>query len=102
MELNITGLILGAVTFIIIGAFHPLVIKAEYQYGKGIWPVFLLAGIIALVLSVFVETILFSAILGVFGFSALWSIRELFDQERRVKKGWFPVNPKRVNRQKRR
>ncbi len=95
MELNITGLILGAITFIIIGAFHPLVIKVEYHFSKGIWPVFLLIGIIAMVLSVFFEMILFSAILGVFGFSAFWSIGELFKQEKRVEKGWFPANPKR-------
>jgi len=26
--------------------------------------------------------------------SCLWSILELFEQEERVKKGWFPKNPK--------
>ena len=31
---------------------------------------------------------------GVFGFSCLWSIIELFKQHERVEKGWFPANPK--------
>jgi hypothetical protein len=46
---NLTGIIIGLVTFLIIGIFHPLVIKGEY-----------------------------------------WSIGELFQQRKRVEKGWFP------------
>jgi hypothetical protein len=57
--------------------------------------VFLIVGAVALILSVFLESTLWSAILGVFGFSSLWSIRELFEQEERVEKGWFPANPNR-------
>jgi hypothetical protein len=37
---------------------------------------------------------------GVFGFSSLWSIHEIIEQEERVKKGWFPANPKRPLEQK--
>lgn len=37
--MNITGLIVGLVTFLVIGLFHPLVIKAEYYWGrKGLVP----------------------------------------------------------------
>ncbi|MCQ2117643.1 MAG: DUF4491 family protein [Bacteroidales bacterium] len=32
--------------------------------------------------------------MGVVGFSCFWSILELFQQEQRVAKGWFPSNPK--------
>ena len=35
--------------------------------------------------------------LGVIGASLLWGIGELFSQKKRVKKGWFPMNPKRVH-----
>jgi hypothetical protein len=28
----------------------------------------------------------------------LWSIKDLFEQEERVKKGWFLANPKRVKK----
>ena len=36
-----------------------------------------------------------SSIVGVAGASLLWSIGELFEQKKRVEKGWFPMNPKR-------
>ena len=32
-----TGLIIGVATFLIIGLFHPLVIKGEYYFGTRIW-----------------------------------------------------------------
>ena len=36
--------------------------------------------------------------LGIAAFSSLWSILELVKQRERVKKGWFPENPKRKNK----
>ena len=33
--------------------------------------------------------------MGVLGASFLWSVKELFEQEKRVEKGWFPKNPNR-------
>ena len=41
----------------------------------------------------FVENVIVSSILGVFGASFLWSIGELFEQKERVRKGWFPKRP---------
>ena len=38
-----------------------------------------------------------AALLGVLGCSCLWSIQELFEQEKRVEKGWFPANPAKAN-----
>lgn len=89
------GIILGVSVFLIIGLFHPIVIKAEYCFGKGCWWVFALAGVLSCAASLFVRNIIVSAVLGVLGFSCFWSILELFKQEKRVKKGWFPANPKR-------
>ena len=34
-----------------------------------------------------------SPLLSIAGFCALWSIKELFEQEKRVQKGWFVKNP---------
>ena len=65
--MNYTGIIIGLGTFLIIGIFHPIVIKAEYYFGK----------------------------VGVVAFSCFWSILELYEQEKRVARGWFPRNPKR-------
>lgn len=92
--MNVGGLIIGAAAFVIIGVFHPIVIKSEYHIGKRIWPAFLVAGLALIALSLCLQNTTVSAIIGITGFSCLWSIRELFEQEERVKKGWFPRNPK--------
>lgn len=91
--MNFEGLIIGIAAFVIIGVFHPIVIKAEYYIGKKIWPAFLLAGLLLIALSLYIDHITVSAIIGITGFASLWSIHELFEQEERAKKGWFPQNP---------
>lgn len=96
MDLNWTGLILGVVTFFTIGVFHPIVIKAEYYFGaRPTWIFFFIGGVISVVASILVANLIGSTCLGVIGFSFFWSIGELFEQEKRVQKGWFPRNPKR-------
>jgi hypothetical protein len=92
---NLGGLVIGLGTFVIIGLFHPLVIKGEYYLGVRCWWIFLVVGIAAIAGALWVENIIGSAMLGVVGFSSLWSIGEVFHQRRRVEKGWFPRNPKR-------
>lgn len=98
MELNIYGLCIGLATFLIIGLFHPLVIKAEYYLGVKSWWLFLFAGIIFCVASMLVSSMVVSILLGVVAFSSFWSIGEVFQQRKRVEKGWFPANPKRKTR----
>ena len=95
MELNFMGIIIGVATFLVIGLFHPLVIKAEYYIGVKSWWLFLIAGIVAAVVSLLVTNLFASVILGVVAFSSFWSIGEVFAQKKRVEKGWFPANPKR-------
>ena len=90
------GAIVGAAVFIIIGIFHPIVVKAEYYIGVRIWPVFLIIGLSSIGLSLFIDNFVIASILGIFGFACLWSIREIFEQVERVKKGWFPENPQKV------
>ncbi|QGT99892.1 hypothetical protein SYNTR_1299 [Candidatus Syntrophocurvum alkaliphilum] len=91
--MNFTGLIVGAISFLIIGILHPIVIKVEYYFGKHYWPVFAISGLICCIASVLVDNILISIPLAILGFSLFWSIMELFEQEKRVQKGWFPANP---------
>lgn len=93
--MNFTGVIIGIATFLCIGLFHPLVIKGEYYFGTKIWWVFLLAGIMCLCGAVYIQSVTLSSIVSVIGFSCFWSILELFEQKKRVEKGWFPKNPKR-------
>lgn len=91
--MNFTGIIVGFATFLIIGVFHPIVIKAEYYLGTKCWWMFLLSGIIFGAISLIVNNLILSTILGVTAFSSFWSILELFHQKERVRKGWFPEGP---------
>ena len=91
--MNITGIIVGLATFLIIGVFHPIVIKAEYYLGTKCWWMFLLAGIAFGVISLLADNLIIATILGVAAFSSFWSILELIHQKERVRKGWFPEGP---------
>ena len=93
--MNFQGIIIGVISFLVIGIFHPIVIKCEYYFSCRVWPFFLLAGIISIHVSLFIANSILSSALGVLGCSCIWSIRELFEQRDRVAKGWFPANPKR-------
>lgn len=91
--MNLTGLLVGLSTFLIIGIFHPLVIKAEYYIGYKSWVIFALAGVLFSVLSLLADGIILSTIFGVVAFSSFWSILEVYQQRERVRKGWFPAGP---------
>ncbi len=88
--MSFAGIIIGATTFCCIGVFHPIVIKAEYCFGAKCWWAFLLIGMGFVTGSLFVENMILSTCLGVIAFSCFWSITELFQQRKRVDKGWFP------------
>ena len=94
-EYHLAGLFIGICTFLIIGLFHPVVVKAEYYWGTKCWGIFLVLGIAGVVASLSIDNVILSSLLGVFAFSSFWTIKEVFEQEERVQKGWFPKNPKR-------
>ena len=93
-EYHLAGLFIGICTFLIIGLFHPVVVKAEY-WGTKCWWIFLILGIAGVIASLSIDNVILSSLLGVFAFSSFWTIKEVFEQEERVQKGWFPKNPKR-------
>lgn len=93
---NWFGIIVGAASFIIIGIFHPIVIKCEYYFTDRVWPVFLLLGLLSCGASLLVGDDMLSALLGVLGIVLLWCIIELKEQKKRVERGWFPRNPSRA------
>ena len=93
--MNFTGIIIGGSVFLMIGIFHPIVIKAEYYYGTKCWSIFALVGLLTLIGSILISSTVWSVLLGSFAFSCFWSILELFEQKKRVEKGWFPKNPNR-------
>ncbi len=92
---HLLGLTIGACTFLVIGLFHPVVVKCENHSGTRCWWWFLLLGAISLMVSIIVSDIFWSTLLGVVAFSSFWTIKEIFEQQERVRKGWFPRNPKR-------
>ncbi len=95
MAMNFLGIAIGISTFLVIGLFHPVVIKCEYHYGVRCWWWFLVLGVVCVVGSLLLHSVFFSTLLGVVAFSSFWTIKELFEQRERVRKGWFPSNPRR-------
>jgi hypothetical protein len=93
--MNYYGLILGLAAFFLVGLSHPLVIKAEYYYGKRIWWMFLVVGILFSIASCLVTNSTTSIVLGVTGFSFFWSTHEMFKQHKRVIEGRAKRNPNR-------
>ncbi len=92
--LNFQGILAGFAAFVIIGLFHPLVTRLEYAYGKKIWWVLAIPGILFVILSFFL-TQLYSIIAGCLGFAFFWSTAEIFMQHERVCKGRAKRNPNR-------
>lgn len=91
--MTIAGPLIGLATFLVIGLFHPVVIKTEYYFGTKPWWIFLILGLGCIAGALFIDNTILSAIVGVVGFSSLWTILELFEQKKRVDKGWFPKGP---------
>ncbi len=98
--MNFSGLIIAVITFLVIGVFHPIVIKSEYYFGTKCSWAFAIAGAAFILASLYAENSMVSPVLGVVGCSCLWSILEIFEQRERVRKGWFPMNPKRKDEYK--
>ena len=47
--MNITGIAIAVSTFLVIGLFHPIVIKTEYYFGTRPWWVFGFVGVACIV-----------------------------------------------------
>ena len=73
MEIYFTGIIIAFSTFLIIGLFHPVVIKTEYYTGTRYWWTFLISGLACIGSAIFVENVIVSSLLGVLGATLLWS-----------------------------
>ena len=87
-------------------AMHEFWVRAERRIDASLALImasmlWLVGGIVCCVWALFVANIFWSALLGVTGASLLWGIGELFEQVKRVEKGWFPMNPKRKDAYKR-
>jgi len=94
--MNYESIVIGMGTFIIIGVSHPIVIKGEYYFSKKIWVAFLFIGLALLLGALLTQGRILSSLLAVSGFTFLWGIHEVIQQEKRVLAGRFPKNPKRL------
>ena len=65
---NLLGIVIGLATFLIIGLFHPLVIKGEYYFGTKCWWVFAICGVVLAVASYLVAKVIWSSLLAVQAF----------------------------------
>lgn len=97
--MNITGLGLGLFMLFAIGFGFFWVIKVEYFLGAEVWKWVLVVGLLICLASLFMPTFSGSALLGIVGGSVIWGATELPGQEERVRRGLFPANPRRVNRE---
>ena len=86
--MQFAGVILGVVTFLMIGFLHIAVVKIERLWGSHLWPGFLVLGLLFGVASLLVDNVLASALLGVNGFLFAWSGPELKKQKERVEQGY--------------
>ena len=98
MTISFWGLVVGLCTFLIIGLFHPLVIKGYYWFGLKVRAWFAAAGVVTAAVSLLIpaETtvgLVLSIVCGVVSFSCFWSILEVSEQRKRVARGWFPAGP---------
>ena len=75
-QYHLAGVLVGLAAFLIIGLFHPLVIKGEYYFGRKCRWWFLAAGIVLLAACIAVSDIFWSSLLGVAsGASKRWMSR---------------------------
>ena len=90
MSLNFSGLAIGLATFLSMALGRWSVIKAEYYFTKKIWVAYLVSGLALTLFSLILESYVWSVVAGVAAFVLFWGIIEVFEQEKRVEKGWFP------------
>ena len=84
MMLHFTGIVIAISCFLIIGLFHPIVIKTEYYTGTKYWWTFLVAGLASVVAALFVANPVVSAVTGIFSASCLGAVKGLFSKRDRV------------------
>ena len=90
--MNFFGILIGIVTFLIIGLGFPLVIRGERYFGYWAWVYMMSIGFLIIVASLFIKNDRFAVIVGVIGATFVWGSTELKEQAVRAELGWFPFN----------
>ena len=94
--MNLFGFLIGILTLFIIGLGFIWVIRGERYLGLLWWPYFMGAGIVFVVISLFITSVWVSALLGVFGASLIWGSTEFKEQAIRTELGWYPFRAKKI------
>jgi hypothetical protein len=94
--MNFFGFFIGLITLVVIGMGFIWVIRGERYLGHLWWPYFMGAGILMIVISLFISNPWGSAILGVIGGSFIWGSTEFKEQAVRAEFGWYPFNAKKL------
>jgi hypothetical protein len=94
--MNLTGLVLGLTTLLIIGLGFIWVIRGERYFGYLWWPYVMGLGILLVIVSLFVSSLWTSALLGAFGASLIWGATELKEQAIRAEVGWYPFHARKI------
>ncbi|MGA2545417.1 MAG: DUF4491 family protein [Rectinemataceae bacterium] len=92
--MSLFGPLVGILSLFVIGLGFFWVIRAERSLGWRWWYVFMAAGLVLVLLSIFAASPLLSCILGIAGASLAWGSTELKAQAARVRLGWYPANPR--------
>jgi len=94
--MNSFGILIGLITFIIIGLGFPLVIHGERYFGYWAWVYMMSLGIFIILASLFIQNDWSSVIVAVVGATFVWGSTELKEQAVRAELGWFPFNENKV------
>ena len=94
--MNFFGPTLGIFTLFIIGLGFIWVIRGERYFGYLWWPYVMGLGVLLIIISLFVNNLWISALLGVFGASLVWGSTELKEQAVRAEIGWYSFNGKKI------
>jgi hypothetical protein len=94
--MNFFGFALGISTLFIIGLGFVWVIRGERYFGYLWWPYVMSFGVLLVIVSLFVDSLWGSALLGVFGASLVWGSTELKEQAVRAEIGWYPFRKKKI------
>src|SRR5512141_1725943 len=90
--MNYFGLLIGLATLCVIGLGFPLVIRGERLFGYLWWPYMMAAGILFVVISLFIQSDWISVMVGVLGATFIWGSTELKEQAVRTELGWYPFH----------
>ena len=94
--MNYFGLLTGIATLLIIGLGFPLVIHGERIFGFLWWPYMMTAGVLLILVSLFIGIDWLSVCIGVLGATFVWGSTELKEQAVRAELGWYPFNPNKI------